>query len=205
GAEAAGRAAIQLLTPDTPRADASLAQAALAEAQNDLDAAEKRYREVANLHGDEAAGEIELADFLKRQTRNEPAVDAYATALKQDPGLVRVHVDLCQLYSRLDNYPLSEEHAQQAVKSFHALQNRGGEAQALLCYADALLQQGNKLNEARKSVEEARDIFAALGYVYGLSRVYQYLGYLAGREHNYPAASQAFEEALSRSRQVGNR
>ena len=73
---------IEVLEKAIPDAQEAARKQALAEAQNDLDAAEKRYREVANLHGDEAAGEIELADFLKRQTRNEPAVDAYATALK---------------------------------------------------------------------------------------------------------------------------
>src|SRR5204863_2589948 len=62
-----------------------------------------------------------------------------------------------------------------------------------------------RLKEARQYIEGARDIFADLNYPYALSRVFQYLGFVAGQEHDYPAAVRAFEEALSRSRQVGNR
>src|SRR5205823_5853163 len=77
GAEAAGRVAVQLLTPETPRADALFAQAAFAEAQNDLDVAEKRQRELAGLVNDDPTGHAELADFLRRQDRNQPSIEAY--------------------------------------------------------------------------------------------------------------------------------
>jgi serine/threonine protein kinase/tetratricopeptide (TPR) repeat protein len=204
-AVAAGREANRLMTANTPRADALFAAATLAEAQSDFTKAEQAYRSLAALHPDDPAVAAELADYLKRQSRNEEAVDAYLEALRRDPGTARAHVDLCQLYSRLDNYPLSEEHAQTALTTFRSLGNRGGEAQALLCYGDELLQQGNRIAEARKHIEAARDIFASLGLEYGSSRVYQYLGYLAGREHNYPAAAEAFAEAVSRSRKLGNR
>jgi tetratricopeptide (TPR) repeat protein len=205
GAEAAGQASATLVTTTTPRDHAIFAAAATAEARNDLQNAEQRYRDLANLHPDDAVGQIELADFLKRHTRNEPAVDAYLAALALDPGIIRVHVDLCQLYSRLDNYPLSEQHAQTALKNFRAIGNRGGEAQALLCHGDALLQQGSRLPEARQQIEAARDIFTSLGYPYGLSRVHQYLGFAGFRERNYPLAAASYLEALSRSRQIGNR
>jgi tetratricopeptide (TPR) repeat protein len=204
-AETAGRAANKLMTANTPPGDALFAAATLAEAQNDFAKAEQAYRNLAALRPDDAGGVIELADYLKRQSRNEQAIDAYHKALTLDPGIVRVHVDLCQLYSGVDNYPMSEQHAQTALKKFRAIGNRGGEAQALLCYGDGLLQQGDRMKEARQQIEGARDIFADLGNVYGSSRVYQYLGYLAGRERNYPAAVQAFGEALSRSRQLANR
>src|SRR5207249_1065200 len=54
-------------------------------------------------------------------------------------------------------------------------------------------------------IESARDIFLKLKYPYALSRVFQYLGFLAGREHKYPEAARAFAEALSRSHDAGNR
>ena len=205
GAEAAGQAATKLLTAELPPGDVLLAQATLAEAQSDLPTAERRYRDLIAWHPDSAGAELELADYLKRQTQNEPAIEAYSAALALDPATTRAHVDLCQLYSSLNNYPLSEQHAQAAITKFHALANRAGEAQALLCSGDALLKQGNHLPEARRQIEAARDIFVSLDYPYALARVVQYFGFLAGRERNYPAAAEAFTEALSRSHQAGNR
>ena len=75
----------------------------------------------------------------------------------------------------------------------------------MLCHGDQLLQQAVRLTEARQDIEGARDIFASLDYPYALSRVYQYLGFLAGQELDYPTAVRAFQEALTRSRQIGNR
>jgi tetratricopeptide (TPR) repeat protein len=204
GAEADAGAGVQIVGADAPKAVTMLASAVLAEARNDSAAAERHYRELAALHADDASLQVELADFYKRKNRNEPAVEAYHRVLAIDSGYVRTHVDLCQLYAFLDDYPLSERHAQSALRAFRASGNRGGEAQALLCHGDALLQQG-KLKEGRDEIEAAHVIFASLGYPYGLARVFQYLGLAAGREPNYPAAAQSFEEALARSLQVGNR
>ena len=204
-AEAAARAAVQLVNADTSPADSLFAQATLAEAQADMAGAERRYRQMAELHRDMPDEEIELAAFLKRQSRNEQAVEAYHEALARDSRVVRPHVDLCQLYSALGDYPLSEQHAQTAIKAFRLLGNRGGEGQAMLCQGDQLLQQAVRLKEARQDIEGARDIFASLDYPYALSRVYQYLGFLAAQELDYPTALRAFQEALTRSRQIGNR
>ena len=204
-AEDAARTATSWSLRDTPRRDALFAEAAVAEAQADFPGAEAAYREIAALHPDAASGLVELADYLKRQNKNEQAIEAYHGALRLDPAIARVHVDLCQLYSRVDNYPLSEQHAQEALKKFRAMGNLGGEAQALLCFGDELAQQGSRLTEARNHIEAARALFVKTGQAYGSPRVYQYLGYLAGREHNYPAAAEAFSEAVSRSRQLGNR
>jgi tetratricopeptide (TPR) repeat protein len=142
---------------------------------------------------------------LKRQSRNQLAIESYHEALLRDPRAVRAHVDLCQLYSAIGDYPQAEQHAQSAMKRFMTLQNRGGQAQAMLCDGDQLLQQAVRLKEARQYIEGARDIFASLNYAYGLSRVYQYLGFLAGQERDYPAAVRSFKEALTRSQQIGNR
>ena len=179
---AAGQAAVRLVSPNAPRVEALFASAVLAESQNDAQAAEQRYRDIAALQQDASEGQLDLAGFLKRQDRNEQAVNAYHEALRREPGIIRAHVELCQLYSAVDDYPLSEQHAQTALKNFRVVQNRGGEAQSLLCYGDALVQPGNRLKEARQHIDDARDIFPSLTYPYGLSRVFQYLGYLAGRE-----------------------
>jgi tetratricopeptide (TPR) repeat protein len=205
GAEAAAQAAMKALAPDSPEKESLIAAAALADARNDRDAAERYYRELAGQNLDSPDQQLELAGFLKRQSRNEQAVEAYHEALKRDGSVGRAHVELCQLYSALDDYPLSEQHAQAALKRFRETQNRTGEAQALLCYGDALLQQGTRVAEAKTHIESARLIFESLNQPYNLSRAYQYLGYLAARERNYPAAIAAFEQALSGSRETGNR
>jgi serine/threonine protein kinase len=206
GAVAAARAAAKLLSPFTSQREVRFVAAVLAEAEKDLSTAEQRYRDLAALRPDEAQGQLELADFLKRQALNEPAVNGYFAALKLDPGLLRAHVDLCQLYSLLDDYPSSDQHAQAALNGFSALGNRGGEAQALLCSGELQRRQGgSRLPEARKTIERARTIFESLGYQYGLARAYQYLGIAAGDAGDWQAAVTFFEQALNRSRQNGNR
>jgi tetratricopeptide (TPR) repeat protein len=205
GAEAEAQAAIKVAGADISPRERLFAEAVLADARNDRQTAEGRYKALAALTRDSADDQLELASFLKRQSRNDQAVEAYHEVLKRDGGIARVHVDLCQLYAVLNDYPLSEQHAETAVKRFRAIGNEGGAAQALLCRGDVLLQQGIRLPQAKADIEEARKIFELLNQNYNLSRAYQYLGYLAGRERRYSDAIAAFEQALVRSRDVGNR
>jgi tetratricopeptide (TPR) repeat protein len=204
-AEIAAQAAMKVIAADAPVDDALFVAATLADSRNDRQTAEGRYREIAAGRPDDPDAQRELAHFLKRQSRNDEAVDAYHAVLALDARAVGVNVDLCQLYSALDNYPLSEKHARAAIEGFRAAGHRSGEGQALLCHGDALLQQGTRIGEARQQLESARRLFEALNHSYSLSRVHQYLGYLAAREQNYSAAIASFREALQRSRQVGNR
>jgi tetratricopeptide (TPR) repeat protein len=206
-AVAAAKKAKQLATSDTPQTDAALIEATLAETQSDAVAAEQRFRAMVVHRPDEMVAKIELADFLKRQSQNQPAIAAYQEALRLDGRYDRLRVDLCQLYVRLDDYPLAEQQANKALEGFRAAGHRGGEAQALLCLGDAERSQGAeaRLADARHNIESARTIFESLGYEYGLSRVYQYLGLVAAGERNYRVAANFFEQALARSRTVGNR
>lgn len=209
GSEAVAEAqqARQLVTAETPRPDAAFIAAVLAESEGDPATAEEAYRQLAVLAPDEPGTHVELADFLKRRNnRDQDAVTSYHEVLRLDTGYTRPHVDLCQLYNRIDDNPLAEKHAQTAVEKYRAAGNRPGEAQALLCLGDAQREQGGKrLVDAKRNIEAARDIFESLGQSYNLSRVYQYLGTVAAGERNYRAAGAFFEEALSRSRKVGNR
>jgi tetratricopeptide (TPR) repeat protein len=205
-AEAAARRASQVVDAETSRADALLAAAALAESQNDVDAATKSYEELGQLGPADPHLSIELADFLKRQGRNREAIDLYHRILSSDPQFIRLNVDLCQIYVRIDDYPLAEKAADAAIGVYRAAGNRGGEAQGLLCLGDIRrLQGGNRLTEARAHIESARAIFQSVNYAYGLSRAYQYLGIVSGNAGDYLASVGHFEEALERSRQVGNR
>lgn len=205
-AEAAARSASQVVNAETSRADALLAAAVLAESQNDVDTAGKRYEDLAQLRPADLHLGLERADFLKRQGRNREAIDLYHQILSRDRRFIRLNVDLCQIYVRIDDYPLAEKSADAAIGAYRAAGNRGGEAQALLCLGDIRrLQGGSRLTEARAHVEGARVIFQAVNYPYGLSRAYQYLGIVDGADGDFQASVGHFEEALTRSRVVGNR
>ncbi|PWT79583.1 MAG: hypothetical protein C5B57_13740 [Blastocatellia bacterium] len=201
--EAAKRAK-QLLAAEAPRGDAMLVEAILAEAQGDFKMAESLYRERTGLTPDDATPQIDLADFLKRRSQDQQAISAYREALRRDPGYARPHIDLSQLYTRIDEYPLAEQEANAALNTYRAAGNRSGEAQALLAVSELQRRQG-KLADAQRTADEARNIFELLGLVYGLSRVYQYLAIVAGYSGDYKGAVGFFEQALARSREVGNR
>jgi tetratricopeptide (TPR) repeat protein len=203
-ASAAARRAKQLVTNDTLRSDRSFIEAILAESLGDYAAAEKQYREFAALQRDQSSAHAEVADFLKRQNHNQEAVEAYREALRLDAGYVRLHVDLCQLYVRLNEYPLAQDQAKSALEQYRSAGNRAGEAQALLCLGDLQRAEG-RLDDARPNIEAARAIFETIGRPYGLSRVYQYLGTIATAANDFPTAARFFEESLSRSRPLGNR
>jgi eukaryotic-like serine/threonine-protein kinase len=204
--EAAGAAkrAKQLITPDLGKSDLLFIDATLAESQNDFDAAGARYAELARSRPDEPAAQLELADFLKRRNRDQEAIGAYREALRLDASYIRPHVDLCQLYTRIDEYPLADEEAKSAAEKYKAVRNSPGEAQALLALSELRRRQGD-LTAAKQTAEQAREIFESLRLDYGLSRVYQYLAIVAGYSGDYRMAVRLFEEALSRSRQIGNR
>ena len=205
-AVASSQRAQQLVTADTPPAESAFIEAQLAESRGDMAAAEAVYRRLASLELDDARARVELADFLKRQNRNEAAVEAYLAARPFDAGYIRPHVDLCQQYSRLDEQPLAEKEANTALERYRASGNRGGEAQALLCLGDSeRVQGGKRLGDARGHIEAARVLLESLKYVDGLARAYLYQGDLAYSERDYLAAGRAFMEALSRSRTAGSR
>jgi tetratricopeptide (TPR) repeat protein len=203
-AVAAARRAKQLVTTDMRERDVVFVDAILADSQADTATAEQKYRRLTTLHRDDVPAQIELADFLKRQNRDQEAIGAYRAALARDGGYIRPYVDLCQLYTRDDEYPLADKEGRAALERYRTVGNRGGEAQALLALSDMQRKQRN-FAEARRTSEAARELFLSLQYPYGLARVHQYLGAVAADTGDYPGAVQFFQEALSRSREVGNR
>src|SRR5262249_25018966 len=85
-----------------------------------------------------------------------------------------------------------------------ATQNRIGEAQTLLAVSD-LQRRQRRYVEARNDIEKAREIFQSLDLAYGQSRAPFYFGMVTGDAGDFPAAVQFFEDALTQSRQLGNR
>ena len=193
----------QLIGAETPKPVALLAAAVLSEARNDVAGAEQQYRELAALHPDDPALQIELADFYKRKNRNEPAVESYHRALALDPA---IHASTSICVSSMP-FSMTTRFRAARAKSVERLsglgQSGGRSASAAVPWGRA--PPATQTERREEEIEAARTRFTQLGYSYGLARIFQYLGLAAGRELNYPVAAQAFGEALSRSQQVGNR
>ncbi|MEQ1870595.1 MAG: protein kinase [Vicinamibacterales bacterium] len=196
-----------LVAGATQKGDVAFVDAVLAESQGDLELAERAYQALASVDPEDPWARIELADFLKRrQDRNQPAIEVYHEVLRRDPLFVRPHVELCQLYTRIDEHPLAAQEAKLARERYRTAGGKGGEAQALLCAAEEQRKQaGPQLAEARKSVENARQLFEVLDQPYNLARAHFYGGlveYSAGR---LAEATSAFGDAAERLGATGNR
>ncbi|MCM3880389.1 MAG: serine/threonine-protein kinase [Vicinamibacterales bacterium] len=202
----AGLRASQLVTKDTPQADALFIEAIVADSRRDLTLAEDRYRKFQLARPDDAGASAALADFLRRREISDRAVEAYHQTLTIDPGYVRPHLDLCQLYTRLDDHPRAEQEARVALERYRTAGNRGGEAQALLCLGEAQREQGGaRLVDARRNVENAGTILASLNQPYNLARAFQYRAAVEYADGRFDQMAHFFEAALEQSRIAGNR
>jgi tetratricopeptide (TPR) repeat protein/tRNA A-37 threonylcarbamoyl transferase component Bud32 len=206
-AVAAGQRAKALVGANVSKSDEAFVSAVLAESQADLNGAEKAYRTLVALEPDDPWAHAELADFLKRpQDRNQVAIEAYHELLRIDPAYIRPHVDLCQLYNRIDDHPLAEKESQLAIARYRAGGIKEGEGQALLCLGEAQREQGGAhLNDARQNVKAARELIASLDQPYGLSRAVFYEASVEYSAGQLQAAEKFFEEASVKTRAVGNR
>ena len=205
-AVAAAQRARSLVTADVSKIDTAFVTAVLSESQGDVQTAETYFRELVALEPDAPWAHAELSDFLKRRQANQSAIESYHELLRLDPGYVRPHVDLCQLYTRIDDHPLAEKEARLALGRYQTLGIKGGEAQALLCLGEAQREQGGEhLADARRNVEAARAIIAPLDQPYNLSRAVFYKGLVEYSDGQFKEASRFFEAASAQSHGVGNR
>jgi tetratricopeptide (TPR) repeat protein len=203
---ASGQRAKDLVNAETPESDRVFIDAVLAETLGDFEVAERRYRELPAGLPDDVAGRGELAQFFTRRDGNARAVETYHDVLRLDGGDMWAHVQLCQLYVRLGDYPLAEKEANAARDGYAGAANPGGAAQALLCLADAQrLQGGARLPDARRHVAMARATFESLDSRYNLSRTAQYQGTVEWVDGRFADAARFFQDAAVRSRAVGNR
>ena len=208
GAEAveAAQRASQLARTSATQSESLFIDAIVADSRRDLTAAEERYRRFRESRSDDPAAYTELADFLRRREISQRAVDAYHEALRIDPQYLRPHVDLCQLYTRLDDHPRAEREAQTALDGYRAAKNRSGEAQALLCLGEAQREQGGaRLEDAKRNAEHAREILTTLSQPYNLARAVQYQALVEYAGGFLDRAARLFEEALIQARTAGNR
>jgi tetratricopeptide (TPR) repeat protein len=203
-AVAAADEARRLLSGETREGDRLLVEAVAAEARRDTATAEDRYRRLVARYPDEPGWLIELGGFQDRQGLSGDAVNTYHAALSLDDRLVRPHLELCRLYSpsRVNEPALARRHGEQASAVYAALGNRGGEAQAHLCLADALVGGVGEEGEARRHAESALAIMRALQYPFGLARTKNYLANVAFHEGKAAEAAALWEETLSAARVV---
>jgi tetratricopeptide (TPR) repeat protein/tRNA A-37 threonylcarbamoyl transferase component Bud32 len=203
---AAAQRAKSLVAPDASRSEKAFVNAVLAESEGDSPASEQAYRDLVAIEPDDPRARVELADYLKRrQDSNQSAVEAYHDALTLDATYIRPHVDLCQLYTRIDDHPMAEKEAQLAIARFRLRGLKGGEAQALLCLGEAQREQGGShLAEARGNVEAARALIEPLGQPYNMSRVVFYQGNVEYSDGRLVDAGRFFEDAADRTHAVGN-
>ena len=206
-AVASARLARSLAGGNLSASESIFVAATLAESQGDMPAADAGYRQLVALEPDDPWALAELADFLKRrQDQNQQAIDAYHDVLRVDASYIRPHVELCQLYTRIDDHSLAEQEAQLALERYRGRGITGGEAQALLCLGESKREQGGThLVAARQHVEAARVLIESLGQPYNLSRAVFYQGLVEGADGRRRAAERFFAEAVSRAHEVGNR
>lgn len=204
---AAAQRARQLAEGDASIPEDVFIDAVLAESQGDLAAADAAYQRLVALDPDDPWARTELADFLKRrQDQNAAAIEAYHEVLRRDGSFIKPHVDLCQLYTRIDDHPLAEREAQAALDRYRQVSDRGGEAQALLCLAEEQRKQmGARLVESRQNVEAARALIAGLGQPYNLARALFYKGLVEYSDGRLADATAIFREAATELGRAGNR
>ncbi len=203
----AARRAKALAPSEASDAFVRFADGILAEAQGDITAAEKAYRQLAESWPTDPWPRVELADFLKRlQDRNQRAIEAYHDVLKLDASYIRPHVDLCQLYTRIDDQPLAEREAQTALERYRALGSGEGESQALLCLGEAQRREGGAhLADARQNIEGARRLMETLKQPYNLARAVFYQGNVEYSDGRLANAAKYFEEGAQLLNDSGNR
>lgn len=200
------RRAKTLLTPQASPVEVAFVDAVFAESQGDMDAAERAYRALVEVESDDPWTQSELADFLKRrQDRNQQAIEAYHGVLQADPSYARVHVDLCQLYTRVDDYPLADKEGLLALATSRESGNASLQAQSLLCLAESQRKSRRNFAEARKDAADARTLLESLRQPDNLARAVFYQGLVEYSDGRLQASIRLFTEAADRLRESGNR
>jgi tetratricopeptide (TPR) repeat protein len=109
------------------------------------------------------------------------------------------------MYNRASEFMKAREHAERAIERYRKTRTRSGEAQALLCLADALRTgTDEQRQQATRHATAALDIFREERLEYNVPRAYNYLATLAGLRNDRAAAANYGEQALAAARKVGN-
>ncbi|MDR1989683.1 MAG: protein kinase [Acidobacteriaceae bacterium] len=205
-AVAEARRAKTLVTAEAPMTEAVFVDAVLAETTGDLETADTAYIALATRAGHALWADTERADFLKRrQDRNPQAVAAYQALLGQDAHYLRPHVELCQLYTRLNDFSSANREGQLARTAATAAGNVPIEAQALLCLAEADRVSGQQLDEARRNASRARELFEGQEEPYNVARARFYEANIEVSEGHYDTAERLFAVAADSLLKAGNK
>ena len=204
-AATAAQKALALKTSDTSPVAALLVDAIAAEIRREFAAAEESYLQLARRFPDEPAWVAERAALLDRRGSIDPAINAHVETLALDPTRVRSELELCRLFNRKSDGTNARERGRRALARFSERGDRGGQAQAHLCLADALRQgTPDELVEARRHADAALAAFRVAGATYNIARAHHYVALAAEALGDLKVAADSWENALARARDVGN-
>jgi tetratricopeptide (TPR) repeat protein len=199
------RQAVSLISDETSESEWQFVQAVAAESNRDLVAAEAHYRALVDLHQDDPGSLVELAAFHDRRGANEEAIKAYLQALELRGRRVRPHVELCRLYTRLNNPTAARQHGRTALTAFREMGAVAGEAQALFCLTESL-RRGSESDraEALKNAQAALKALEPLEYRDNLARAHHYVALAFEAQGRLDDASKAWTESLPLARDTNN-
>jgi tetratricopeptide (TPR) repeat protein len=202
-AQQASAQADRLVRSDTAGSDQLLVRAIDAEARHDATVA-ARYREGVDAYADDPGWLVELAAFQDRQAQSSDAIATYQRALAMNGAQPSVHLELCRLYGRTSEPAKAKQEGDLALSSFRSINNRGGEALALMCLTN-LLRLGDPASqeEARRDAATAVSILQQLEAPYNLARAQYYVA-LAAESQGPAVAVPLYETALTNARSSAN-
>jgi serine/threonine protein kinase/tetratricopeptide (TPR) repeat protein len=205
-ASEAAEAASRLVSSTTPRVDALLVNAIVAEIRRDFDSSEASYRQLVTMYPDEPSWLLALGGFQERRTKTEDAVVSYRRAQAIDSRLARPDVELCRMYNRLDDFANAKKHGRDALTKYEALGALYGEVPALFCLAE-VLRAGTPEDrqEARRLTDRALMLVQELGLAYNLSWAYHYVALTRAEEGELAEGVAFWEKAADAAKSAGNR
>jgi tetratricopeptide (TPR) repeat protein len=195
------RQAVSLISDETPEGERHFVQAVAAESSRDAAAAEKHYRALVALHPDAPGALSELGAFQDRKGANEEAIRNYLQVLELRGRRVRPHVELCRLYTRLNNPTAARQHGRTALTAFREIGAPAGEAQALFCLTESL-RRGSESDrtEALDDAQAALRALEPLRYRDNLARAHHYVALAFEAQGRLADASKAWMESLPLAR-----
>jgi tetratricopeptide (TPR) repeat protein len=199
------RQAVSLISDETTESERHFVQAVAAESSRDAAAAGEHYRALVDLYPDDPGALAELAAFQDRRGANEEAIRNYLQVLELRGRRVRPHVELCRLYTRLDNPTAARQHGRTALTAFREIRAPAGEAQALFCLTESL-RRGSEADraEALSGAQAALKVLEPQHYRDNLARAHHYVALAFEAQGRLGDAVKEWLQSLPLARDTNN-